>query len=190
MSETKTITGKCSEVSERGDWTTFHIDIGTQYPVRLATKLDPLVELGRAASKSDDTFDWTYNEVESDKINEKSGKPFINRYLEAVEAAGSVATPDATPQGRNVTGSGDGMSKDDWGRKDSAIHMMAAIKAAADALKHTVPADPTPEDLHKFIERTKTLSYNWWQRADAVRKGDDSDLPFASESDEAIGYPE
>ena len=31
------------------------------------------------------------------------------------------------------------MSKEEWARKDSAIHKMACIKTAADALKHTVP---------------------------------------------------
>jgi hypothetical protein len=187
MSEVKTITGTCSEVSERGEWTTFHVDVGTQYPVRLSTKLDPLVELGRAASKSGGAFDWTFNESESDRINEKSGKPYVNRYLSGVEPAGSVATPGQPAQAAR-TPSADGMSKDEWARKDSAIHMMAAIKTASDALKHTIPADPTPEDLTRFLERCKVLSYNWWRRADAVREGDDSDIPFLSEADDAIPY--
>jgi predicted outer membrane protein len=106
-----------------------------------------------------------------------------------------VATPAAAvqraPAEHRALKPSSEMSKDDWGRKDSAIHMMAAIKAAADALKHTIPSDPTPEDLTRFMERCKTLSYSWWQRADAVRKGDDSDIPFdLSEHDQAIGYPE
>jgi hypothetical protein len=53
------------------------------------------------------------------------------------------------------------MSKEEWARKDSAIHKMACIKAAADALKHTIPSDPTPEDLGKFKERVFLLTYHW-----------------------------
>jgi hypothetical protein len=190
MSEavTKTITGTCAEVSERGDWTTFAIDVGKQYPIKLATKLAPLIELGRAAAKDGGSFDWTYNESESDRINEHTGKPFVNRYLSAVEPAGSVATPAAAAQVAAPKPGSDGMTKEEWARKDSAIHMMAAIKAAADALKHTIPADPTPEDLTKYLERCKRLSWDWWKRAEAVRAGDDSDVPFLSEHDEEIPF--
>jgi len=78
------ISGVCSEVSERGEWVTFHVDVGKQYPVKLATKKAELVELGRAAAKDGGEFVWTYNEVESEKINEHTGKPFLNRYLEGV----------------------------------------------------------------------------------------------------------
>lgn len=186
MSET--IVGTLEAVTEKGGWTTFEINVGTQYPVRLSTKVPELIELGRAARGQE--MEWTFNAVEGN-INPKSGKPYINRYFEGVAPVGtspestrSVATPGAGAK----DGAADTMSKDEWGRKDSAIHRMAATKAAADALKHTVPADPTPEDLHKFIDRVKTVSYQWWLQADAVRKGDDSDVPFLSEHDDSIPY--
>lgn len=195
MSET--IVGTLDAVTEKGDWTTFEINVGSQYPVRLSTKVPELIELGRAAKGQ--PMEWTFNAVEGN-INPKSGKPYINRYFEGVapidpsKPASSVATPAAgakaasgyTPNTGNSAS--DGMTKEEWARKDSAIHRMAATKAAADALKHTVPADPTPEDLHRFIDRVKTVSYQWWKQADAVREGDDSDVPFLSEHDDQIPY--
>lgn len=176
-------------------WTVAVTPEGSQYAKNLWTKSTSLVEalqgkLGQHGAFVCNASYWTMND----------GKQVRSLWIES-EADGTenvperVATPAAAPQAaasqaRHVTVGSDGMSKDEWARKDSAIHMMAAIKTAADALKHTIPSDPTPEDLTRFLERCKTLSYNWWQRADAVRKGDDSDLPFASEHDEAIGYPE
>lgn len=106
--------------------------------------------------------------------------------IEAAESPSRVATPAPAPQA--ATPSGDGMSKAEWARKDSAIHMMAAIKAAAAALTHTIPSDPTPEELTKYLERCKRLSWDWWKRAEAVRTGDDSDVPFLSEADDEIPY--
>lgn len=175
--ETKTVTGRCAEISERGEWTTFAIDVGRQYPVKVSTKLDPLVELGRAASKDGGEFDWTFKESEGAENPHKPGTHYTNRYLSGVEPAGSVATPDAAPKA--ATPSGDGMSKEEWARKDSAIHKMACIKTAAAALTHTVPSDPTPEDLTKFLERVFTLSYSWHRNVIAER--DDptgEDVPF------------
>jgi hypothetical protein len=90
-----------------------------------------------------------------------------------VQAPRSVATPAAAPQAATSQAprppSGEGMSKEEWARKDSAIHKMACIKAAADALKHTIPSDPTPEDLGKFKERVFVLSYAWHTNVIAER---------------------
>jgi len=45
------------------------------------------------------------------------------------------------------------MTKADWAAKDSAIHLMAAYKIAAGALTHTLPADPSLDDLNVFFSR-------------------------------------
>lgn len=114
MAEQKVAEGICREISERGDWITFHIDVGSQYPVRLATKKSEIIEEGRAASRSGAVMAWYYNEVETEKINEKSGKPFINRYLEKVEASnGTSTTTSSTSQGVDEK-----MTKADWDNKD------------------------------------------------------------------------
>jgi hypothetical protein len=166
VSGQKTITGKCEEVSERGEWVTFHVDVGTQYPVKLSTKLLPLVELGRAAVKSGNAFDWTYTESQGKENPHKPGTFFTNRYLEAVEPAGSVPTPAAPAQGGQ-------MSKEEWARKDSAIHKMACIKTAADALKHTLPSgqgsELTTEDLNQYLARVTHLSLAWHRQVLAER---------------------
>lgn len=96
MSETQQISGICSEVSERGEWVTFHIDIGKQYPVKLSTKKEELVQLGRAASKEGGEFIWTYTETEGAE-NPHTGKPYINRYLEAVAPRDGGEQPPADP---------------------------------------------------------------------------------------------
>ena len=177
MSE-KIATGISQAVTEKSaGWVEFEIDVGSQYPVRLATKQSETIELGRAAHRGGERMDWHYVEKESDKINEKSGKPFVNRYLNSVSlpdpsnATSSVATPEAAPK--------DAMTKEEWARKDSAIHKMACIKTAADALKHTVPSDPTPEDLATFLARVSTLTLAWHRSVLAER--DDptgEDVPF------------
>jgi len=180
MSDTLTVTGRCAEVSERGDWTTFHIDVGRQYPVKLSTKLPPIIELGRAASKAEGAFDWSYTESQGGANPHKPGEFFTNRYLTGVEPAGSVATPDAAPEPRAQSNHGsDGMTKEEWARKDSAIHKMACIKTAAAALTHTMPADPSFEDLNKFNERVIHLSQAF-HRSVLAERDDPSgeDVPF------------
>lgn len=186
MSEavTKTVTGRCAEISERGEWTAFSIEVdGWEHPIKLSTKLAPLIELGRAASKDGGAFDWTYKESQGKENPHRPGTYYMDRYLSGVEAAGSsAAAPDSAlpPGGRpESTSRGEGMTKEEWARKDSAIHKMACIKTAADALKHTVPADPTSEDLNTFLQRVTHLTLAWHRQVLAER--DDpagEDIPF------------
>jgi hypothetical protein len=172
-------------VEKKAGWHTVEISVpGKQYPVKADTKLEPLLKAVREIRDNDLVATFTVSETESENINPKSGKPFIERRLEKVEAS----TQNAQNANASPTTASEGMSKEDWARKDSAIHMMAAIKAAADALKHTIPSDPTAADLNTFLESCKTLSYNWWQRAEAVRSGEDTDAPFLSEADDDIPY--
>ena len=71
------------------------------------------------------------------------------------------------------------MTKEEWARKDSAIHKMACIKTAADALKHTIPSDPEHKDLVAFNERVLTLAI-WWHRGVIAERDnpDGEDIPF------------
>lgn len=125
----QTITGLCVGLTEKaGGWHEFQIDIGKQYPVKLATKQQEIVELGRAAMNGSTLATWTYNEVESDKINPHSNKPYVNRYLEGVEVGGSekptgsVATPGSAAQVEpGLLGAA----------KDRSIVRQTCIKAAA-----------------------------------------------------------
>lgn len=89
-----------------GDW--FEVSIGLpgkQYPLKLSTKKQELVELARAAG--DNVMVWEYNEVDSGTPNpHRPGSNYINRYLEGVRPSngpGSVATPGAAPQAETYT---------------------------------------------------------------------------------------
>ena len=96
----------------------------------------------------------------------------------AAQAAANTEAMDHLVHGRPHKSSSE-MSKEEWARKDSAIHKMACIKTAADALKHTVPSDPTSGDLTKFLTRVSTLTQAWHRSVLAER--DDptgEDVPF------------
>jgi hypothetical protein len=133
MSDKLTIVGRCTEISEKSGWTTFSIDAGGQWPVKLSTKLEKLVAAGRGVGQQDAA--WTYTEKESDKVNEHTGRPFVNRYLDGVELPGEggaapAETPtDAAPKQHTTPLQG--------GEKDRAITRMACLRSAAQTLQGT-----------------------------------------------------
>lgn len=140
MSEQRTIVGRCTEVSEKSGWTTFHIDSGTKYPTRLATKKPEVVEAARAVG--DALATWDFGEVESDAINEHTGKPYVNRYLNAVRlgdaGSGSPAQGASTstqavsaPQSAAPAQTGTHPALPS-GDKERSITRMACLKAAAE----------------------------------------------------------
>lgn len=175
MSE-KVATGISQAVTEKAaGWVEFEIDVGSQYPVRLATKQSEIIELGRAAHRGGEKMDWLYTEKESDKINERSGKPFVNRYLNGVAPAGStpesaadsVATPDAVPKGEV-----------DWDAKERRDYRSRAWAQAISALTHTIKLESNENVVYQRIHRLQRLIY-----MDIVRELDpnyhpDHDVPF------------
>jgi len=136
MSET--IVGTCAGITEKPTgWTEFEITVpGKQYPVKLATKEQPLVELARATHGSVAT--WTYNEVESEKINEHTGKPYLNRYLEGVEPGAAPAASAGSPESHH--------EPIHFADKDRAITRMACLKAAAVVIAAEQQAGANRED--------------------------------------------
>jgi hypothetical protein len=184
MSETKVVTGTLAGIMEKAnDWRELHIAIpGKQYPVKMSTKKEELVVLARAAGEN--VMEWTYTESDSGTPNpHKPGTNYLNRYFEGVAPVGSggaQTAPAATgaPAAAPAPPAGQ-MSKEEWARKDSAIHKMACVKAAADALKHTVPSDPSTEDLNVYSGRVMHLALAWHRSVIAER--DDptgEDVPF------------
>lgn len=179
MSETKTVIGTLAGIMEKsGEWRQIHVAVpGKQYPVKMDTKREELIVLARAAGEN--VMEWTYTESDSGNPNpHRPGENFINRYFEGVapvqagastaqagEAAQSVASLVAAPQ----AGTDPKLSKDEWARKDSAAWKRMLIEAAADALKHTIPSDPTPEDLTTFLGRVTTLTLAWHRSVLAER---------------------
>lgn len=180
MSETKTVTGTLAGIMEKsGDWRELHVAVpGKQYPVKMSTKKEELIVLARAAGEN--VMEWTYTEQDSGTPNpHQPGKNYINRYFEGVAPVGT-AGPESAPAASGASApTSDTMSKEEWARKDSAIHKMACIKTAADALKHTIPADPSTDDLNTFHARTLHLALAWHRGVIAER--DDptgEDVPF------------
>jgi hypothetical protein len=182
-------TGTCAEISERGDWTTFHIDTGGKYPVKLASKKSEIIELGRAASRNGGEFDWTYNEVESEKINEHTGKPFINRYLEGVQPAGSAPVSDspatrATPDtARRAQAQNRSYAPD---LKDRMIVRQTALKAAAEIMAANSSVHP---DYDPALEVMRAAArFETWVYRDIDPPPSEAGRPALSEHDDNIPF--
>ena len=165
-------------------WTVAVTPEGSQYAKNLWTKSTSLVEalsakLGQHGAFVCNASYWT----------RQDGQQVRSLWIEA-ESDGTENVPErvATPAAaiKAIAGveykpkpSGE-MSKEEWARKDSAIHKMACIKTAADALKHTVPSDPTSEDLAKFLDRSYTLALAWHRSVIAERDDPTGEaVPFA-----------
>ena len=157
---------------------------GSQYDKKLWTKDAELVQsltakLGQHGAFVCGASYWTNQsgtQVRSLWINGEADGNAAERVVTPVSAeAGSGPRTEFDKPFKAA----EGMSKEEWARKDSAIHKMACIKTAADALKHTIPADPRPEDLTKFLGRVTTLTLAWHRSVLAER--DDptgEDVPF------------
>lgn len=174
MTDKLTLVGRCVEISEKSGWTTFHIDGGGQWPVKLSTKLEKLVAAGRAAGQAEAA--WTYTEKESDKLNEHTGKPFVNRYLDGVRPPDDMDADDdgggAAPQEtRENTAPKQHTAALQGGEKDRAITRMACLRSAAQTLQGT--HGPEDEDLAIGVRVLELATrYERWVLRDI------EDIPF------------
>ena len=89
--------GVLSQVEPRqGGWMRFHIsEQGRQYPTKVDTSLPQLIQQMMALLGQPVTVEYT--ESDSETINQRTGKPFVNRRLEAVAPGGQLA-PVVMPQ--------------------------------------------------------------------------------------------
>lgn len=179
--ETELVAGVIEGVTQKRQdtWQVAVKPDGSQYTKNLWTKDSELVsaltaKLGQHGAFVCNASYWTNNsgqQVRSLWISEESG--------EAGVSAPSAPSPGAAAPAPRAS-SPDQMTKEEWARKDSAIHKMACIKTAADALKHTLPAEPTTKDLNTFVSRVTHLTLAWHRQLLAER--DDptgEDIPFA-----------
>lgn len=80
MTDVLEATGKVTGIEERAaGFRRITVDVGRQYPLRVDTKLDTVIDQAREA------LDWPaalvrYTESESQNENPKTGKPYTNRY--------------------------------------------------------------------------------------------------------------
>lgn len=160
-SETKQITGVCTEIAQKpgNDWVEFHIDGGGQYPVRLSTKLQPLIELGKAAGQA--LAVWTYEESQGNPNPNRPGSFYMNRYLSKVEVGGTETAPAATPP-QGVTQSTLHHAPLVPGDKDRAITRMACLRTAAmvvSAPTLTTPVEDAGLEVMGLAARFETWVY-------------------------------
>ena len=129
-SETIVIVGQCTGITEKpSGWTEFQISVtGKQYPVKLATKLEDLIQAARDTKGQIAT--WTYNETEGG-MNPRSGKPYKNRYLEKVEL-GATAEGQSASAGTQATVAPEPHHEPmHFADKDRVITRLALLKVAA-----------------------------------------------------------
>lgn len=116
--EAKIAIGKRTEISEKGDWTSFHVDIGKQYPLRLSTKVKAVIDAAREFGT--DQGAWYYKESQGNENPNKPGTFYTNRYLDKVEPVDeTVASPGTV-----------GKEAVDWEGKERRIVRQACLKVA------------------------------------------------------------
>jgi hypothetical protein len=139
--ETKQIEGVCEEISEKNGWTAFAINVGSQYPIRISTKLPALIEQGRAAGQQRAV--WTFKETQGGENPNKPGTFYTNRYFESVEVGGTAEPSSPTPHPTAQAAVTATHSPLPPGDKDRAITRMAVLKAAAEVCAN--PANVSPD---------------------------------------------
>jgi hypothetical protein len=153
VSDTQQTVGTVGGIVEKpSGWYEVQVEMpGKQYPLKLSTKKSEIIDAVRGVGADIATF--TYNEVESDRINEHTGKPYVNRYLEGVTAGGSVAVG-----GRPIDLTQTTHAPVLGGDKDRAITRMAVLKAAAQIVAGRDYEDPGLEVM-KQASRFETWIY-------------------------------
>jgi hypothetical protein len=181
--ETKQIEGVCEEISEKNGWTAFAINVGSQYPVRISTKLPALIDQGRAAGQQ--RAMWTFKESQGGENPNKPGTFYTNRYFESVEVGGPThvppqgweqaekdAAPRPTAQAASSTPTHAPLPPGD---KDRAITRMAVLKAAAEITAAEVAggiaSGASADDLAGSTIAIASRFENWVYR-------DVTDIPF------------
>jgi hypothetical protein len=132
VSEVLTVVGEYDKIEEKkSGWFDVHIKVpGKKYPVRLSTKSSNLLDEVRATQGALSTF--TYKESESSSINERTQKPYTNRYLESV-TAGATAEAQAA-----AAGNSERMTKEEWNAKDRRDFRSRAWAQTISAFVHTI----------------------------------------------------
>jgi hypothetical protein len=182
MSETRIVQGTLAGIMEKtGGWHEIHVSVpGKQYPVKVSTKKQELVELARAAGEN--VMEWTYTEQDSGTPNpHQPGKNFINRYFEGVapvgaNPAGSVATPASAPKGYTPD------------TKDRMIVRQSALKAAAEIVAPRAGTSIDP-DYDPALEVMRAAArFETWVYRDIDPVPSEAGRPALSEHDEQIPY--
>ena len=158
--------GTWSAFEDRGDWRQFEIKVeGKQYPYKLSTKKPEVIEAMMAARDQEATFYGA--EQESDKINEHTGKNFINRYLNDVKLGtegqaqlpGTGTKPTAGGIRPGGTESDSGMTPEQWDQKERRRFMSFAWAHTLTALNPTFRSDEDPDTLFPRLQKFQRKIY-------------------------------
>ncbi len=174
--ETKTLVGQCVEITEKNGWTAFAVDVGTQWPIKLSTKLAAIIDAGRAVGG--DVATWTYKESQGGENPNKPGTFFTNRYLDKVEpgeaieyvpvtSGGNAPAPVETKAGEPV----------DWDAKERRDFRSRAWAQTLGAFTHTIKVDEDPKEVFKRLLPFQMLVYSDVVR-DLAYDDDSDDIPF------------
>jgi hypothetical protein len=130
----KVVVGLLTGMEPRSSgWFRFTVqEEGKQYPTRLDTKKPEIIEQCKALMGQ--RVKAMFTERESDNINENTGKPYINRYLNNVAAAqaddvSSAPNPTQAPQ-QNAGGSSPAATRGDDSVRELRIMRMGASERA------------------------------------------------------------
>lgn len=178
--EIEVVQGTISAVTQKkaDTWQVEVTPNGSQYTKKLWTKDAELVQslsakLGQAGAFVCGASYWT------NQSGAQVRSLWINGLSDGTEiSTGSVATPESDSK--------DGMTKEEWARKDRAGDLRACIAIAAGALQHTVKSEPSNDDLNEFVARTLVVARQWHNIVTFERAGDE--VPFLSEHDESIPF--
>lgn len=111
----------------KGDWEEYHVGIGKQYPVKLATKHDDIKAMVKAVGGQKAV--WTYTERDGNPNPHRPGEFFKNRYLSSVEAGGTL-DPALAAQQTIPTGGGTATHLPSPEGREKSIERQTIIKAA------------------------------------------------------------
>ncbi len=165
--QTKQIQGVCEEISEKNGWTSFAINVGSQYPVRLSTKLPALVEQARAVGSEQAL--WTFKESQGGENPNKPGTFYTNRYLEGAEAGGTVTQSSTPVQPADPVV--------DWDAKERRDYRSRAWAQTLGAFTHTIKVDEDPAAVFARLQPFQRKVFEDVCQSFA-HPADESDIPF------------
>lgn len=182
MSETKTAIGTLGGIMEKsGDWHEIHVELpGKQYPLKISTKIQELVEMARAAGSN--VMEWTYTEQDSGNPNpHRPGQNYINRYFESVAPVGenSQNGPNANAV---EAGSADGMTPEKWDAKERRDLRSRAWAQTISAATHTISVEDMKDAdaIGKTFTRLQVLQRKIYEDVaqSFAYPADQEDVPF------------
>ena len=135
MTETLTVVGTMTGEMQRNEWSEFHIDKGTQYPVKLATKKEEIKAQARALYGKIGTF--TYTEADGNPNPHRPGEFYKNRYLvsaiegaqQQIPQAAAPAPAGAAPAPPSATQSASPAPLKDFAEERRSIERQTIVKA-------------------------------------------------------------